>query len=280
MPRLVVLESGRVRVINIVMHIGMIGESRAGGQHRAGALGDGQKLQSNIILLGAALGDGPDRIVLQQGVALDGRVEIALELCDRHPGSVPAPGPPLIGDAPVVGLVRPLEGEQSTGGRHLSCGGDEFADIRSSASQAPTEAAPRFLGSSMKVRMGISPSIPALNHRMPRYPAQSIVFGRLSPRTEIAEFVPMESRKSLAGTAVDLSAASNAAPWRSRRIASAAGTTVIVRARLTCLLVFMRSPWNLNTNQDGGVLVVPVPLPGCAARPRRPSLIRFSLPRR
>src|SRR5437660_926557 len=50
--------------------------------------------------------------------------------------------------------------------------------------------------------MGILPSIPALNQPSPRYLAHSIVFSNFSPRTEMAERVPMEPRKSVFLTAV------------------------------------------------------------------------------
>src|SRR5438445_1470700 len=50
--------------------------------------------------------------------------------------------------------------------------------------------------------MGILPSIPALNQPGPRYLAHSIVFSNFSPRTEMAERVPMEPRKSVFLTAV------------------------------------------------------------------------------
>jgi hypothetical protein len=45
------------------------------------------------------------------------------------------------------------------------------------------------------------PSMPALSHRIPKYLEHSIVLSKFSPRTEIAERVPIELRKSFAPTA-------------------------------------------------------------------------------
>lgn len=45
----------------------------------------------------------------------------------------------------------------------------------------------------------------ARNQCAPRYFAHSMVFGRFSPRTEMADMVPIDLRKSFAGTAVTCS---------------------------------------------------------------------------
>src|SRR5579862_254675 len=132
-------------MVNIVMDIRVVGIFRAIRHRGAGAARQGQELQSDVIRLGAVLADGPDRVVFQHGVALHGIVEISLQRSYRGPGQISATGLPLVGDAPVVRLVRPLKGQQSASSSHLPGRTDQFVKICTAASQAPTEPNARLI---------------------------------------------------------------------------------------------------------------------------------------
>ena len=108
-------------MIDVVMHVGAIGEAGPRGERRAGAWRDRQELQADIVDFGAVLADRPDGILLQHRVAFDGAVEVALELRDGQPGRRTAAAFfALIGDAPVVRLVVALEGQQGVGRRRAA----------------------------------------------------------------------------------------------------------------------------------------------------------------
>ena len=102
--------------------------------------GIGQELQADVVHFGAPLADRPDGILLQHRIALDGLVQIALQLGDGHPRRRTAAACfALIGDAPVVRLVVALEGQQGVGRGQRPGGFDELLEIGAAADQAPTE---------------------------------------------------------------------------------------------------------------------------------------------
>src|SRR5437899_5553526 len=102
----------RMRMIDVIVYVGVVGVFRAVGHQGLGTGRDRKKLKADVISLRAGFRDRPDRIFRKRWIALDGRVQVALKLCDGHPRRLAtATFLALIGDAKVVRLVVALERE-------------------------------------------------------------------------------------------------------------------------------------------------------------------------
>jgi len=140
-------------MINVVVNVGLVGVFRSPGKESANALGNGQKLQADVIDLGAPFAYRPDGIFLQQRIAFDGGVQVALQLRDGQPrGRAAASSFALVGDAPVVRLVISLKRQKRVGRGQRFGGLNEFAEIAAAAAQAPTEP---HAGLLMQVQIGL-----------------------------------------------------------------------------------------------------------------------------